>query len=349
MDGRRGFPFFPLVCDYVEKTYAAGRIPGSYFRREGRLGEKETLTSRLIDRPVRPLFPEGYRKEVQVIATVLSFDQQNDADVLAITGASTALMLSDLPWAGPVAGVRLGRVKGQWIANPTFDQRELSDSNLILVASEDAILMVEGETDGLTEGEFLEAMDFGMKSVADVLKLQHQLARAVGKTKQEFVSPEVNEELVGLISKKFGKDLDDTLRIADKLDRYARLDGLKAEVIEAIGEEYEASDISDAYGHLKYTSMRSMILDGGIRIDGRRFDQVRPITCELGVLPRVHGSALFTRGETQALVTMTVATQGSDQRIEELTGMRSKRFMLHYNFPPFSVGRDPSFAWARPS
>ncbi|OIP32252.1 MAG: polyribonucleotide nucleotidyltransferase [Deltaproteobacteria bacterium CG2_30_63_29] len=333
-------PFFPMTCDYVEKSYAAGRIPGSYFRREARQGEKEILTSRLIDRPCRPLFPEGFRQEVQIIATVLSYDQENDTDVLAITGASAALMLSDLPWAGPVVGLRLGRIEEEWIANPTFSQRALSDVDIVMVASADAIVMVEGEANELSEEEFLAGMAFGRNAVKEGLALQRRLAEAVGKTKQDFVEPKVDEVILAKVTEAFGDRVLAALQVREKLERYAGLDAMKDEVKAHFAEQYpeRESELSEAYSELKSRTLRQLVARKKVRIDGRRLDEIRPISCEVGILPRVHGSALFTRGETQAIVTMTVGTSGDDQRIEELFGMRNKRFMLHYNFPPFSVG-----------
>ena len=331
--------FFPLVCEYVEKSYAAGRIPGNYFRREGKQGEHETLTSRLIDRPLRPLFPEGFNDEVQVIATVVSYDPDCEPDVLAITGASAALMLSPLPWQGPVAGVRIGRINGKWIANPTNAQRDESDTDIVMVASEQAIVMVEGETTGLTEEEFLDAMDFGTASVRDILAVQRRMAEAVGKPKMQFVPPTPDPDIASAVA-EFTDQTMRAMTIPAKLERYAALDAVQKEILEALAERFadRNGEIVAAYESLKYHLMRNLITEQHVRIDGRRLDQVRPITCEVGVLPRVHGSALFTRGETQGLVTVTIGTSTDDQRIDELGGMKSKRFMLHYNFPPFSVG-----------
>ena len=335
----RNEDFFPLVCEYVEKSYAAGRIPGNFFRREGKQSEHETLTSRLIDRPLRPLFPEGFRDEVQVIATVVSYDPNCEPDVLAITGASAALMLSNLPWQGPVAGVRIGRIDGKWIANPTNDERDKSDTDIVMVASEKAIVMVEGETEGLTEEEFLDAMDFGTEAVKDILAVQRRMAEAVGKPKMEFSAPEADPEIVNAVA-QFTDQTMAAMTIPAKLERYAALDAVKKQILEALAEQFadRAGEIVAAYEDLKYHLMRGLITDKHVRIDGRRLDQVRPITCEVGILPRAHGSALFTRGETQGLVTVTIGTATDDQRMDELGGMKSKRFMLHYNFPPFSVG-----------
>lgn len=331
--------FFPLTCEYIEKMYAAGKIPGSYFRREGRQGEHETLVSRLIDRPVRPLFPDGFRDEVQVIATVVSYDPNCDPDVIAITGASAALMLSNLPWDGPVAGVRIGRIDGKWIANPTNDEREKSDTDIVMVASENAIVMVEGETKGLTEAEFLNAMDFGSNAVKDVLVLQKKLAEVAGKPKKSFQAPNPDPEITNAVA-AYSDETMKAMTIHAKLERYAALDALQAKILSELAERFDGreKEIVAAYESLKYHLMRGLITNQRVRIDGRKLNQVRPITCEVGVLPRVHGSALFTRGETQSLASVTIGTLTDDQRIEALDGIHSKRFMLHYNFPPFSVG-----------
>ena len=330
--------FFPLTCEYVEKTYAAGRIPGNYFRREGKLTDHETLVSRLIDRPVRPLFPDGFRDEVQVVATVVSYDPDCDPDVIAITGASAALMLSNLPWDGPVAGVRIGRIDGKWIANPTNAQREISDTDIVMVASEKAIVMVEGETKGLTEAEFLDAMDFGSASVQGILAVQRRMAEAVGKPKKAFSAPAMDPAIVELVARYKDATMD-AMTIPAKLERYAALDGLFQRMLDENPDFADRKgEIAAAYEDAKYHLMRNLITSKHVRIDGRKLDQVRPITCEVGVLPRVHGSALFTRGETQGLATVTIGTATDDQRIEDLAGQHSKRFMLHYNFPPFSVG-----------
>ena len=331
--------FFPLTCEYVEKSYAAGKIPGNYFRREGKQTDHEVLTSRLIDRPVRPLFPEGFNDEVQVIATVVSYDPDCEPDVIAITGASAALMLSDLPWDGPVAGVRIARIDGQWIANPTNRQREQSDTDIVMVASEKAIVMVEGETKGLTEAEFLDAMDFGCDAVKGVLAMQRRMAEAVGKTKREFTAPVIAQDIADAVA-RYTDETFAAMTIPAKLQRYAALSDVKKHILADLEAEFadRKGEIVAAYEDLKYHLMRTLITEKRVRIDGRTLEQVRPITCEVGVLPRVHGSALFTRGETQGLVTVTIGTSTDDQRIENLSGMQSKRFMLHYNFPPYSVG-----------
>lgn len=331
--------FFPLTCEYIEKMYAAGKIPGSYFRREGRQGEHETLVSRLIDRPVRPLFPDGFRDEVQVIATVVSYDPNCDPDVIAITGASAALMLSNLPWDGPVAGVRIGRIDGKWIANPTNEEREKSDTDIVMVASENAIVMVEGETKGLTEAEFLNAMDFGANAVKDVLVLQKKLAEVAGKPKKSFQAPNPDPDITNAVA-AYSDETMKAMTIHAKLERYAALDALQAKILGELAERFDGreKELVAAYESLKYHLMRGLITNQRVRIDGRKLNQVRPITCEVGVLPRVHGSALFTRGETQSLASVTIGTLTDDQRIETLDGTHSKRFMLHYNFPPFSVG-----------
>ena len=331
--------FFPLTCEYVEKAYAAGKIPGNYFRREGKQSEHEILTSRLIDRPVRPLFPDGFKDEVQVIATVVSYDPKSEPDVLAITGASAALMLSDLPWQGPVAGVRIGRIDGKWLANPTNDERAKSDTDIVMVASEHAIVMVEGETQGLTEDEFLDAMDFGQNAVRDVLAMQRRLVEKAGKTKKTFESPSLDQDIVNAVA-NYREQTMNAMTVRAKLARYAALDEVKTQILNDLAERFpeRTAEIVTAYEDLKYHLMRRLITKDHVRIDGRKLNEVRPITCEVGVLPRVHGSALFTRGETQGLVTLTIGGPTDDQRMDELCGMLSKRFILHYNFPPFSVG-----------
>ena len=337
---RSDLPFLPLVCDYVEKTYAAGRIPGSFFRREARQGEHEVLSSRLIDRPVRPLFPEGYRIDTQIVATVISADKENLSDILAITGASAALTISEMPWAGPVAGIRVGRIDGTFIANPTVSDLELSDMNVILVCSQDAILMVEGECEGVSEQDMLDAFDFGRESTRRILDLQVRLQEVCGKEKVAFESPVQDEVIAARVREVAFDDLAKAVTVPEKLERYAGLDALKDSTVKTLAAEFEGreSEIKEAFSGLKATIVRQMVADKGIRIDGRDSETVRPITTEVSVLPRTHGSSLFTRGETQALVTCTLGTSRDEQRIETLMGQTWRRFLLHYNFPPFSVG-----------
>ena len=337
---RPDLPFFPLICDYIEKTYAGGYIPGGFFRREGRQAEHEILTCRLIDRPCRPLFPDGYRGDTQIVATVVSADKINPTDVLSITGASAALMLSDIPWAGPIAGVRVGRIADKFIANPTAEEQELSDMNVILVCSADAIVMVEGECDGVSEADMLDAMDFGREATRRVLDLQLRLREVCGKEKRPFTSPTLNEEVVARVREVASDRVAEAVVIKEKLARYGRLDELKKEIVAELAPDFEGleGEIKEAFGELKSTTIRQMVAETGRRIDGRDPETVRQITTEVSVLPRTHGSALFTRGETQALVTATLATQRGEQKIETLMGSHYRRFMLHYNFPAFSVG-----------
>ncbi|MCD6498237.1 MAG: polyribonucleotide nucleotidyltransferase [Deltaproteobacteria bacterium] len=333
--------FLPLTVDYVEKTFAAGKIPGGYFKREGRPTELEILTSRIIDRPCRPLFPKGYNYETQLIATVLSSDQSNATDVLALTGASAALTISRIPWEGPVAGVRVGRVDGQFIANPTLEEQGLSDMNIVMAVSRDAITMVEGGTTrGVDEDTLIDALMFGHEACIPLLDLQEKIRAAVGRPKREFISPEPDLDVARRVEEIYLDRIREAAFIPEKLPRYAALSALEDEIQVALAEELpdKAADIEEAFHALKAKVVRSAILKEGRRIGGRRLDEVRPVTCEVGVLPRVHGSALFTRGETQALVTTTLGTSVDVQHIDALTGDIHRRFMLHYNFPPFSVG-----------
>jgi polyribonucleotide nucleotidyltransferase len=338
--GPRPVPFFPLTCDYVENFWAAGEIPGGYLRREGRPGDKATLTSRLIDRPARPLFPDAFQDETQLIAWVLSADLVNDTDVLAITGCSAALMISDIPWNGPVAGVRVGLVDDEFIANPTFAEREESEMDIILAATPDAIVMVEGLANEVPEDVMAEALEFGQKSVRDVLDLQLRLAESVGKPKIEVEEKTLDGDIMGDLDKHFRDKLQDAITIPTKMERYAALDAVKAEAVEKLSETYpeQEGDIKDAVSALKKDLIRTMVLKEEKRIDGRAYDEVRDISIEVGVIPKAHGSALFTRGETQALVTTTLGTERDAQRLDTLEGDIDRPFMLHYNFPPFCVG-----------
>ncbi len=337
----RAVDFLPLTVEYQEKIYAAGRIPGNYFRREiGRPSEKETLTARLIDRPIRPLFPKGYCSETQVIATVLSMDQENDPDVLAMTGAFAALEISDIPFAGPIACVRVGRIDGQFIANPTISECEKSDINIIVAGSQTGVVMVEGESDIVSESDVLEAIFFGHEAMQPIIELQAKLKEVAGVAKRPFAPPEKNEEFIQEIEAKASSQINNAILIPEKIKRTAALRTIKKEIFEELGEEY-ADRKNEVYGilsNIKKTSMRSLILNEGRRIDNRKFDEIRPITCETGILPRPHGSALFTRGETQVLGVMTLGSGPDEQRVETLIGEEFRPFMLHYNFPPYSVG-----------
>ncbi len=337
----REISFLPLTVEYQEKIYAAGRIPGNYFRREiGRPSEKETLTARLIDRPIRPLFPKGYNYETQVIATVLSMDQKNDPDTLAMIGASAALEISDIPFAGPIACVRVCRIDGQLIINPPIEKWAEADINIIVVGSKTGIVMVEGGGNIVNEPDMLEAIYFGHKEMQPLIELQEELKRKVGKEKRLFISPEKDPELVNKVESLAMSPVSEALKIPDKMERYAALRKVKAEIIEKLGEDYseQKNDVSDALQDLKKTIMRNLTLNEGRRIDNRKFDEIRPISCETGILPRPHGSALFTRGETQVLGVLTLGSGQDEQRVETLIGEEFRPFMLHYNFPPFSVG-----------
>jgi polyribonucleotide nucleotidyltransferase len=348
---KEGIDFFPLTVDYQEKLFAAGRVPGSFFRREGRPTEKETLTSRIVDRSCRPLFPEGYSNETQIIATVVSFDQENDTDVLALTGASAALQLSDIPFGGPIAGVRVARLGGQFVANPTLAQRADADLDVIMAASRDAIVMVEGGAKEVSEAVMVDALLFGQAAVKGLLDAQEELAKASGaKPKRAFDPPKNDVELRQKIRALTWEKVKEAYGRHEKHDRYGRLSEIKKELLAALKEEaagdparlasiqLREKEIKAYYEDVKYEYMRKMITDEGRRIGDRGMADVRKITSEVGLLPRVHGSALFTRGETQALVATTLGTAEDEQRVEMLTGMVFKKFMLHYNFPPFSVG-----------
>ncbi len=337
---RPGVDFMPLSVDYVEKTYAAGKIPGGFFKREAKLRDHEILTSRLIDRPCRPLFPEGYRNDIQVVATVLSVDQSNPTDVLALTGASAALHLSPIPWAGPVAGVRVGRVEGQWVANPTFTQIAESDCELIIAGSRDAIVMVEGEARELHEDELLEALFFGHASIISSIDMIDAMRRAAGKEKWEYNPPESDAEIVQHVERTGLEAVRQGCAIQEKHARYGRFREAKKEVVEALSETFpeREGEVKEAFEDLRYRTMRNQVLSERRRVDGRDLRTVRPINIEVGWLPRTHGSALFTRGETQAIVTATLGTAQDEQKIDGLTGEQWKRFLLHYNFPAFSVG-----------
>jgi len=339
-DERPGIDFFPLSVDYVEKTFAAGRIPGGFFKREGRLRDEEILVSRLIDRPCRPLFPDGYRNDIQIIATVLSADKVHTTDVLALIGASTALHISDIPWAGPIAGVRVGRVDGKLVANPTFDEMAKSDLDMMVAGSRDAIVMVEGAADEFSEDELIEALMFAHRSMQGVIELQERIREAVGKPKRAFAGKRPTEDMFRRVREVVGAGLSDASRTRIKGERYGKFKALKTQMLEALKPEFPEKEglLKEAFSEVQGNVMRTMIVDEMIRIDGRDSTTVRPIACEVGLLPRVHGSALFTRGETQGIVTSTLGTAQDEQKIDGLIGEKWKRFLLHYNFPPYSVG-----------
>ena len=339
-EARPGQPFFPLTVDYVEKTYAAGKIPGGFFKREGKLRDNEVLTSRLIDRPCRPLFPDGYMAETQVIATVMSADAINPSDVLAMVGASAAIHISPIPWAGPIAGVRVARVDGKLIANPTYQEQENSECELLIAASKDAIVMVEGEANELSEEDLIAAIQFGHESVQGVLELIEKIREAVGKEKWAFEAPERDAKIGARVREVGLQKVIEACNIAEKHARYGRFAEIKKEVVADLAAEFPEleGDIKAAYKDLRYNTMRAQVLDDKRRVDGRDYKTVRPISIEVSLLPRVHGSSLFTRGETQGIVTTTLGTRQDEQKIDGLIDEYWKPFILHYNFPPYSVG-----------
>jgi polyribonucleotide nucleotidyltransferase len=332
--------FFPLSVEYREKTYAAGRIPGGFFKREGRPTEKEILSSRLIDRPLRPLFPDGYRNEIQVMSTVLSSDQQNDSDILGVTGASAALMISDIPFPEPVSAVRVGFVDGRLILNPTFPELDESDLDLVVAATDSNIVMVEAGAREIAESTIVEALEFAHKAIRQLNKLQHDLRARVGIPKREFPLPKRDEDLAKATAAAYADKVRQANRAPEKHARQAALDAVAAEAV----AQFEASNpgasklVKQVISELEEKDVRRMIVKEKKRPDGRGFDDVRQISCEVGTLPRTHGSSLFTRGQTQALVVATLGTKVDEQRVEELEGQSWKSFMLHYNFPPYSVG-----------
>jgi len=339
-EAREGADFFPLTVDYRENTYAAGKIPGGFFKREGRPTEKEILTSRLIDRPLRPLFPEGYTNETQVIALVLSADKENDPDVMSITGASAAAYCSAIPFFNPIAAVRVGCMEGNFVVNPPISKLKESTLNLTVVGTEDAIVMVEAGANEISEQKMVEALEFGHDIIRKLIGLQKELYAKISPVKREVVKPSFDAVEYERIESQYGKMISDALHIKGKLESYARLDEIAAEVQAGIPEEEEErrAQAEKIFQHLMEKIFRKEILEERVRPDGRQFNEIRPISVDVSLLPRTHGSALFTRGETQALVTATLGTADDEQRMDTLEGESFKRFMLHYNFPPFSVG-----------
>ena len=344
-EAKEGQNFFPLTVNYQEKMYAAGKIPGAYGKREGRPTEFETLTSRLIDRPIRPLFPEGYVNEIQITATVVSSDKKHYADIAAMIGASAALAISDAPFNGPIGGARVGFINGEYVLNPSIEELESSDLDLIVAGTKSAVLMVESEAAELSEDQMLGAVLYGHEQQQIVIDNIIELAKAVGTEKQQFVAPELNAELKEKVTTQFGGQVAEAYSISDKQDRYVKLDEIKAAAIEAIAGDPESEEfgekeaqIKEIYDDLKYRTVRDAILSGKPRIDGRDLDTVRALDIQVGVLPYTHGSALFTRGETQALVTTTLGNSRDVNLIDSLAGTIQDHFMLHYNFPHFSVG-----------
>ncbi|MDP6685379.1 MAG: polyribonucleotide nucleotidyltransferase [Candidatus Omnitrophota bacterium] len=338
---REGIGFFPLTVEYQEKTYAAGKIPGGYFKREGRPTEKEILTARLIDRPIRPLFPKGFMNDVQIFAIVLSSDGENDSDILGLIGASVSLSISDIPFGGPIGAVKVGLVDDKFVVNPTFEERDASTLNLMAVGLKERIVMLEAGANEVTDEKMLEAIKFAQKYIKETIELQEELIKKCGKKKFEPELKLVADELYEKVKKIAQPKLKDILSQAVKAERKEALDVLCSELIEKLKGEDEAltdGDIKNALEKVEKEEVRKFILDKKIRLDGRKSEDIRTITCEVGVLPRTHGSGLFTRGETQSLSTTTLGTSRDEQRLDSLEGEKFKSFMLHYNFPPFSVG-----------
>jgi len=337
---REGLDFVPLTVNYLEMTYAAGRIPGGFFKREGRPSDRETLISRFIDRPLRPLFPKGYQNDTQIIATVLSADQDNDPAILGMIGASAALSISDVPFGGPIAGAKVGRIDGEFVLNPTLAELELSDVDLFVAGSEDAIIMVEGSAKEAKEADVLEAILFGHQALKPVIEMQRELRRQRGVTTRPFEVQKPDEGVFQKVREIAEGPLREAFRIQEKSRRRDRLEEILQQAYQGVGAEDEASQKAarGAFEEINRKTVRRLILDQKQRIDGRGLKDIRAISCEVGILPRTHGSALFTRGETQVLAVVTFGTSEDEQKINSLTGETYKSFMLHYNFPPFCVG-----------
>ena len=340
---REGMDFFPLTVDYQEKFYAGGRIPGGFFKREGRATEKETLISRLIDRPIRPLFPEGFRNEVQIIATVMSLNPEVDGDIPALIGASAALALSGAPFNGPIGAAKVGFANGQYILNPTAAELATSQLELVVAGTANAVLMVESEAALLSEEQMLGAVMFGHREMQAAITAINELAAEAGVQKWDWQAPAKNEAMIAALKAAVGTRLEAAFAIREKLERRDAIAKIKAEVLESLKPQAEANgwpvaDLGKEFGELEYETMRASVLKTKIRIDGRNLDTVRPISVRTSVLPRTHGSALFTRGETQALVVATLGTARDGQIIDAVSGEYKENFMFHYNFPPYSVG-----------
>ena len=339
-NAREGIDFLPLTVDYREYTYASGRIPGGFFKREGKPAEKEVLTSRVIDRPIRPLFPSGWRYETQIIALVLSADAENDTDVLAITGASAALALSDIPFEKTIAGVRVGLVDDQYVINPTFEQRKRSRLDLVVAGSMDGLVMVEAGAKQVTEEQAVAALEAGHAAIKQIVAAIDGLKQEVGRTKVRVATRSIGHDFYREVEEKVLVPLTEAMRIRGKLESYDRVDQVLEDLVASLpeGEVERKVDAKAVFKDLKEKVLRDEVLDHGRRLDGRKFDEIRNIWIETSVLPRTHGSSVFTRGETQALVTCTLGTGEDAQKIEGFEGEQWKSFMLHYNFPPFSVG-----------
>jgi polyribonucleotide nucleotidyltransferase len=344
-DERPGLDFFPLTCEYVEKTFAAGKIPGGFFKREARQRDEEILTCRLMDRPMRPLFPEGYKMDTQIIATVLSADKINETNILALCGASAAVHISDIPWDGPLAGVRVARINGEHILFPTYEQQAEADIDMVVACSKDAIVMVEGGAAEATEKDLIDALFFAFEGAQPIIALIDKMRAAIGKPKRPFEPKKLPAEVSSLIPALVDKQIIESSLIKDKAKRYGGYKAAKNAMVEALTAKLGAEKfleheklIKAEFEERKYVVVREYVLTEKKRIDGRDMNTVRAIATEVGVLPRVHGSAMFQRGETQAIVTTTLGTSSDEQKIDALIGERWKRFMLHYNFPPFSTG-----------
>jgi len=340
---REGQDFFPLTVDYQEKFYSAGRIPGGFFKREGRPTEKETLTSRLIDRPVRPLFPEDYKNEVQVIANVLSLNPDVDGDIPSMIGASAALALAGIPFKGPIGAARVGYANGQYLLNPTRTELATSALDLVVAGTANAVLMVESEAKLLSEDVMLGAVMFGHREMQKVINAINELTVEAGTKPSTWTAPPKNQALIAALKEAVGSKLAEAFAVRDKLQRREAIAAIRQDVLQTLGARAEAegwntAELAKEFGELEYRTMRDSVLSTKVRIDGRKLDDVRPITVRVGVLPRTHGSALFTRGETQALVTVTLGTARDAQIIDAPEGESKDTFLFHYNFPPFSVG-----------
>lgn len=338
---RPDIDFFPMTCEYQEKTYAAGKIPGGFFKREGRPSEKEILTARLIDRPIRPLFGKGFINELQLVAIVVSSDGENDSDILAMIGASAALTISDIPFDGPIAAVRVGRIDGKFLLNPTFKELDSSDLDLVVAGNRSSVLMVESGSLELPEDTLLDAIKFGHKEMQVLIDLQEEMAKVCGKEKREIVLRDVNADLLKSVRDASVARLDEINRLSTKEQREEAMDLLLKELVEKLvteDSEISEKDVKCALEETEKEEVRKFIVEKRKRVDGRLFDEIRKITCEVGILPRTHGSGLFTRGQTQSLSVTTLGTSADEQMIDALEGEMQKSFMLHYNFPPFSVG-----------
>ncbi len=338
---REGIDFLPLTVEYKEKTYAAGKIPGGFFKREGRLTESEILTCRLIDRPIRPLFPEGFVNEIQIMGLVLSSDGKNDPDILAVNGASSALSLSGIPFLGPIGAVRVGLIEGEFILNPTYEEMEKSSLDLVVVGTKAGVTMLESKAQELDEAKMVEAIKFGHEHVKNIIALQEDFKAKAGKPEGEFSYKKIDEKLLNKVKELSADKLAEVYSLSDKEKREEGVNLLCKSLVEELvveGTDITVSDVKIALVAVEKEQIRKIVLEEGRRVDGRGYEDIRSISCEVGILPRTHGSALFTRGETQGLAVVTLGTRRDEQRIEDLEGEFTKSFMLHYNFPPFSVG-----------